>query len=185
MSAKDVRFSSDARDRMLRGVDILNNAVKVTLGPKGRNVILDKSSDSLDFVLPIFSVVLKIHPHRCAVPDPLTILAHRVEVKRWHPPPFTLSGDIGQEFGHFPSREESELAAEPLARGRTHRSPFRWKNRPQKRPTAGPALAALHAVVGAAHDQSSRNAGRRYAANRPWVLRGTTLKDDTTPQKSP
>jgi chaperonin GroEL len=43
MSAKDVRFSSDAHDRMLRGVDILNNAVKVTLGPKGRNVILDKS----------------------------------------------------------------------------------------------------------------------------------------------
>ncbi len=43
MSAKDVRFSSDARDRMLRGVDILNNAVKVTLGPKGRNVVIDKS----------------------------------------------------------------------------------------------------------------------------------------------
>src|SRR5208337_5017927 len=40
---KDVRFSSDARDRMLRGVDILNNAVKATLGPKGRNVVLDKS----------------------------------------------------------------------------------------------------------------------------------------------
>ncbi len=43
MSAKDVRFSSDARERMLRGVEILNNAVKVTLGPKGRNVILDRS----------------------------------------------------------------------------------------------------------------------------------------------
>jgi chaperonin GroEL len=43
MAAKDVRFSVDARDRMLRGVDILANAVKVTLGPKGRNVILDKS----------------------------------------------------------------------------------------------------------------------------------------------
>ena len=43
MAAKDVRFSADARERMLRGVDILNNAVKVTLGPKGRNVILDKS----------------------------------------------------------------------------------------------------------------------------------------------
>ena len=43
MSAKDVRFSSDARDRMLRGVEILNNAVKVTLGPKGRNVVIDKS----------------------------------------------------------------------------------------------------------------------------------------------
>ncbi len=43
MSAKDVRFSSDARERMLRGVDVLNNAVKVTLGPKGRNVVLDKS----------------------------------------------------------------------------------------------------------------------------------------------
>ncbi len=43
MAAKHVRFSSDARDRMLRGIDILNDAVKVTLGPKGRNVILDKS----------------------------------------------------------------------------------------------------------------------------------------------
>src|SRR5258706_4727814 len=43
MSAKDVRFSADARDRMLRGVDILANAVRVTLGPKGRNVIIEKS----------------------------------------------------------------------------------------------------------------------------------------------
>ena len=43
MAAKDVRFSTDARDKMLHGVDILANAVKVTLGPKGRNVILDKS----------------------------------------------------------------------------------------------------------------------------------------------
>ncbi|HLW93145.1 MAG TPA: chaperonin GroEL [Roseiarcus sp.] len=43
MAAKDVRFAGDARERMLRGVDILANAVKVTLGPKGRNVILDKS----------------------------------------------------------------------------------------------------------------------------------------------
>src|SRR5213595_1798297 len=43
MAAKDVKFSGDARERMLRGVDILNNAVKVTLGPKGRNVVLDKS----------------------------------------------------------------------------------------------------------------------------------------------
>ncbi|WP_158811457.1 chaperonin GroEL [Beijerinckia sp. L45] len=43
MAAKDVRFSSDARDRMLRGVDILANAVKVTLGPKGRNVVIEKS----------------------------------------------------------------------------------------------------------------------------------------------
>ncbi len=43
MTAKDVRFSTDARDKMLRGVDILANAVRVTLGPKGRNVVLDKS----------------------------------------------------------------------------------------------------------------------------------------------
>jgi chaperonin GroEL len=42
MSAKDVRFSTDARDRMLHGVDTLANAVKVTLGPKGRNVVIDK-----------------------------------------------------------------------------------------------------------------------------------------------
>ena len=43
MAAKDVRFSTDARDRLLRGVDILANAVKVTLGPKGRNVVIEKS----------------------------------------------------------------------------------------------------------------------------------------------
>ena len=43
MSAKEVRFSVDARDKMLRGIDILANAVRVTLGPKGRNVVLDKS----------------------------------------------------------------------------------------------------------------------------------------------
>ena len=43
MAAKDVRFGEDARSRMLRGVDILADAVKVTLGPKGRNVVIDKS----------------------------------------------------------------------------------------------------------------------------------------------
>ena len=43
MAAKDVKFAGEARERMLRGVDILANAVKVTLGPKGRNVVLDKS----------------------------------------------------------------------------------------------------------------------------------------------
>jgi chaperonin GroEL len=42
MSAKEVRFSVDARDRMLHGIDTLTHAVRVTLGPKGRNVILDK-----------------------------------------------------------------------------------------------------------------------------------------------
>jgi chaperonin GroEL len=46
MAAKDVRFSQDARQRMLRGVDTLADAVKVTLGPKGRNVVLDKSFGS-------------------------------------------------------------------------------------------------------------------------------------------
>ena len=43
MAAKDVKFETDARTRMLRGVDTLADAVKVTLGPKGRNVVLDKS----------------------------------------------------------------------------------------------------------------------------------------------
>src|SRR3974390_2650757 len=43
MAAKEVKFSVDARDRMLRGIDVLDNGVKVTLGPKGRNVVLDKS----------------------------------------------------------------------------------------------------------------------------------------------
>src|SRR6201998_273003 len=43
MAAKDVKFSTEARERMLRGVDTLANAVKVTLGPKGRNVVIEKS----------------------------------------------------------------------------------------------------------------------------------------------
>src|SRR5262245_54001037 len=43
MAAKEVKFSMDARDKMLRGIDILSNAVRVTLGPKGRNVVLEKS----------------------------------------------------------------------------------------------------------------------------------------------
>ena len=43
MAAKEVRFSVDARDRMLHGIDTLAHAVRVTLGPKGRNVVLDKS----------------------------------------------------------------------------------------------------------------------------------------------
>src|SRR6202012_5724338 len=43
MSAKEIKFSTDARDRLLHGIDVLNNAVKVTLGPKGRNVVIAKS----------------------------------------------------------------------------------------------------------------------------------------------
>jgi chaperonin GroEL (HSP60 family) len=43
MTAKEVKFSQDARERLLHGVDVLANAVKVTLGPKGRNVVLEKS----------------------------------------------------------------------------------------------------------------------------------------------
>ena len=46
MAAKDVKFNVDARERMLRGVDVLANAVKVTLGPKGRNVVIEKSFGS-------------------------------------------------------------------------------------------------------------------------------------------
>ena len=42
MAAKDVKFSQDARDRMVRGVDILANAVKATLGPRGRNAVIDR-----------------------------------------------------------------------------------------------------------------------------------------------
>ncbi|MCB1796001.1 MAG: chaperonin GroEL, partial [Candidatus Competibacteraceae bacterium] len=43
MAAKEVKFGDDARSRMVRGINVLANAVKVTLGPKGRNVLLDKS----------------------------------------------------------------------------------------------------------------------------------------------
>jgi hypothetical protein len=44
MAAKDIRFGEDARSRMVRGVNVLANAVKVTLGPKGRNVVLERAS---------------------------------------------------------------------------------------------------------------------------------------------
>lgn len=47
MAAKDVKFSTEARERMLRGVDTLANPVKVTLGPKGRNVVIEKSFSRL------------------------------------------------------------------------------------------------------------------------------------------
>ena len=43
MTAKELKFSSDARDKMLRGIDVLANAVRVTLGPRGRNVAIDRS----------------------------------------------------------------------------------------------------------------------------------------------
>ncbi len=43
MSAKEVKFSQDARERLLRGIDVLASAVRVTLGPKGRNVVIEKS----------------------------------------------------------------------------------------------------------------------------------------------
>ncbi len=43
MAAKELKFSTEARDKMLHGVDVLANAVKVTLGPKGRNVVIEKS----------------------------------------------------------------------------------------------------------------------------------------------
>ena len=43
MAAKDVRFSADAREKMLRGIETLANAVRITLGPKGRNVVIEKS----------------------------------------------------------------------------------------------------------------------------------------------
>ncbi|EMV4212984.1 chaperonin GroEL, partial [Escherichia coli] len=46
MAAKDIRFGEDARARMVRGVNVLANAVKATLGPKGRNVVLEKSFDA-------------------------------------------------------------------------------------------------------------------------------------------
>ncbi len=63
MAAKDVKFSRDARERILRGVDILADAVKVTLGPKGRNVVIDKSYGAPRiFNHPAFERVAKWQP---------------------------------------------------------------------------------------------------------------------------
>ena len=64
MAAKDVKFSRDARERILRGVDILADAVKVTLGPKGRNVVIDKSfgipSDNNAVALLLFMLAVPV-----------------------------------------------------------------------------------------------------------------------------
>ena len=57
MAAKDVKFGIDARNKMLRGVNVLADAVKVTLGPKGRNVVLDKS-----FGAPVITNAVSIKP---------------------------------------------------------------------------------------------------------------------------
>src|SRR5512137_201536 len=60
MAAKDVKFGDDARSRMIRGVNILANAVKVTLGPKGRNVVLEKSYGAPTVTKDGFSVAKEI-----------------------------------------------------------------------------------------------------------------------------
>ncbi len=60
MSAKDVKFGVDARERMVEGVNILANAVKVTLGPKGRNVVLEKSFRSPTVTKDVVAVAREI-----------------------------------------------------------------------------------------------------------------------------
>jgi len=67
MAAKDIRFSVDARDRMMRGVDILANAVHVTLGPKGRNVVLDKSYGAPRITKDGVTVAKEILPSTCVL----------------------------------------------------------------------------------------------------------------------
>ena len=59
MAAKDVRFGDDARSKMFRGVNILANAVKVTLGPKGRNVVLEKEASKRQPFTDIIAVLSK------------------------------------------------------------------------------------------------------------------------------
>ena len=61
MSAKDIKFGSDARAKMLKGVEILAKTVKVTLGPKGRNVILDKSTVLLKLPKTVFLSLKKLN----------------------------------------------------------------------------------------------------------------------------
>lgn len=64
MAAKDVKFGNDARVKMLRGVNVLADAVKVTLGPKGRNVVLDKSFGAPTITKDGVSVAREIEPGR-------------------------------------------------------------------------------------------------------------------------
>lgn len=59
MAAKDVKFGNDARVKMLRGVNVLADAVKVTLGPKGRNVVLDKSFGAPTITKMVFPLHVK------------------------------------------------------------------------------------------------------------------------------
>lgn len=59
MAAKDVKFGNDARVKMLRGVNVLADAVKVTLGPKGRNVVLDKSFGARPSPKMVFPLLVK------------------------------------------------------------------------------------------------------------------------------
>ena len=70
MAAKDIRFGEDARSRMVRGVNVLANAVKATLGPKGRNVVLEKS-----FGAPTFTI--------CAPRKSNWLTSSRTWARRW------------------------------------------------------------------------------------------------------
>ncbi|AQX24691.1 chaperonin GroEL [Bartonella sp. 114] len=84
MAAKEVKFGREARERLLRGVDILANAVKVTLGPKGRNVVIDKSFGAPRITKDGVSVAKEIE-----LEDKFEIWARKCCVK-WLRKPMTL-----------------------------------------------------------------------------------------------
>jgi chaperonin GroEL (HSP60 family) len=70
MAAKEVKFSVEARDKMLHGIDILTNAVRVTLGPKGRNVVLDKSFGAR------MAKKLKLQQGRAVIPSRRSLIGY-------------------------------------------------------------------------------------------------------------
>jgi len=98
MSAKDVRFGEDARGKMLRGVNVLADAVKVTLGPKGRNVVLDKSFGAPTVTKDGVSVAKEIELENNFENDVATISRNVIE-RFLDPAPFEITRPIGVNGG--------------------------------------------------------------------------------------
>ncbi len=92
MSAKEVKFSVDARDRMLHGIDTLTHAVRVTLGPKGRNVLLDESFGAPRMTKDGLTVAKEIEPHTAgetATPQTVRRSMRPLAMPHGHPRPTT------------------------------------------------------------------------------------------------
>ena len=133
MAAKDVKFSRDARERILRGVDILADAVKVTLGPKGRNVVIEKS-----FVAPRITKAAadagRPSPRIIAGVPVCLCAPSEVDIARERANRILAEAEISPNYQrlleHGESKDIGDMAiVDPTAGGIRSSSPRRWRSK--------------------------------------------------------